>query len=125
MREIEGWFIKIEGSLLYIYIETYDLDDKRSENLFYSRFFNYVTTNPSIYNDTYIVKFRKDEFVKDRISEFFILGTTKSEGSLTVRSMNETDIENTILFIGSYFKVNTTGLTKENFSREAVLKVKW
>ncbi|MFA6678728.1 MAG: hypothetical protein WCS22_04245 [Acholeplasmataceae bacterium] len=115
MREIEGWFIKIEGSLLYIYIETYDLDDKRSENLFYSRFFNYVTTNPSIYNDTYIVKFRKDEFVKDRISEFFILGTTKSEGSLTVRSMNETDIENTILFIGSYFKVNTTGLTKENF----------
>lgn len=124
MREIEGWFIKIEGSLLYIYIETYDLDDKRSENLFYSRFFNYVTTNPSIYNDTYIVKFRKDEFVKDRISEFFILGTTKSEGSLTVRSMNETDIENTILFIGSYFKVNTTGLTKENFSREAVLKVK-
>ncbi len=115
MREIEGWFIKIEGSLLYIYIETYDLDDKRSENLFYSRFFNYVTTNPSIYNDTYIVKFRKDEFVKDRISEFFILGTTKSEGSLIVRSMNETDIENTILFIGSYFKVNTTGLTKENF----------
>lgn len=115
MREIEGWFIKIEGSLLYIYIETYDLDDKRSESLFYSRFFNYVTTNPSIYNDTYIVKFRKDEFVKDRISEFFILGTTKSEGSLTVRSMNETDIENTILFIGSYFKVNTTGLTKENF----------
>jgi hypothetical protein len=115
MREIEGWFIKIEGSLLYIYIETYDLDDKRSENLFYSRFFNYVTTNPSIYNDTYIVKFRKDEFVKDRISEFFILGTTKLEGSLTVRSMNETDIENTILFIGSYFKVNTTGLTKENF----------
>lgn len=115
MREIEGWFIKIEGSLLYIYIETYDLDDKRSENLFYSRFFNYVTTNPSIYNDTYIVKFRKDEFVKDRISEFFILGTTKSEGSLTVRSMNETDIENTILFIGSYFKINTTGLTKENF----------
>lgn len=115
MREIEGWFIKIEGSLLYIYIETYDLDDKRSENLFYSRFFNYVTTNPSIYNDTYIVKFRKDEFVKDRISEFFILGTTKSEGSLTVRGMNETDIENTILFIGSYFKVNTTGLTKENF----------
>lgn len=115
MREIEGWFIKIEGSLLYIYIETYDLDDKRSENLFYSMFFNYVTTNPSIYNDTYIVKFRKDEFVKDRISEFFILGTTKSEGSLTVRSMNETDIENTILFIGSYFKVNTTGLTKENF----------
>jgi hypothetical protein len=107
--------IKIEGSLLYIYIETYDLDDKRSESLFYSRFFNYVTTNPSIYNDTYIVKFRKDEFVKDRISEFFILGTTKSEGSLTVRSMNETDIENTILFIGSYFKVNTTGLTKENF----------
>jgi hypothetical protein len=115
MREIEGWFIKIEGSLLYIYIETYDLDDKRSENLFYSRFFNYVTTNPSIYNDTYIVKFRKDEFVKDRISEFFILGTTKSEGSLIVRSMNETDIENTILFIGSYFKVNTTGLTNENF----------
>ena len=115
MREIEGWFIKIEGSLLSIYIETYDLDDKRSENLFYSRFFNYVTTNPSIYNDTYIVKFRKDEFVKDRISEFFILGTTKSEGSLTARSMNETDIENTILFIGSYFKVNTTGLTKENF----------
>jgi hypothetical protein len=122
MREIEGWFIKIEGSLLYIYIETYDLDDKRSENLFYSRFFNYVTTNPSIYNDTYIVKFRKDEFVKDRISEFFILGTTKSEGSLTVRSMNETDIENTILFIGSYFKVNTTGLTKENFFKGSGLK---
>lgn len=122
MREIEGWFIKIEGSLLYIYIETYDLDDKRSENLFYSRFFNYVTTNPSIYNDTYIVKFRKDEFVKDRISEFFILGTTKLEGSLTVRSMNETDIENTILFIGSYFKVNTTGLTKENFFKGSGLK---
>jgi hypothetical protein len=122
MREIEGWFIKIEGSLLYIYIETYDLDDKRSESLFYSRFFNYVTTNPSIYNDTYIVKFRKDEFVKDRISEFFILGTTKSEGSLTVRSMNETDIENTILFIGSYFKVNTTGLTKENFFKGSGLK---
>lgn len=122
MREIEGWFIKIEGSLLYIYIETYDLDDKRSENLFYSRFFNYVTTNPSIYNDTYIVKFRKDEFVKDRISEFFILGTTKLEGSLTVRSMNETDIENTILFIGSYFKINTTGLTKENFFKGSGLK---
>jgi hypothetical protein len=122
MREIEGWFIKIEGSLLYIYIETYDLDDKRSESLFYSRFFNYVTTNPSIYNDTYIVKFRKDEFVKDRISEFFILGTTKLEGSLTVRSMNETDIENTILFIGSYFKVNTTGLTKENFFKGSGLK---
>ena len=34
MREIEGWFIKIEGSLLYIYIETYDLDDKRSEIYF-------------------------------------------------------------------------------------------
>lgn len=115
MREIEGWFIKIEGGLLYIYIQTYDLDDKRSEKLFYRRFSNYVTANPSIYNDTYIVKFREDEFVKDRISEFFILGTTKSEGSLTVRSMNETDIENTILFIGSYFKVNTTGLTKENF----------
>lgn len=122
MREIEGWFIKIEGSLLYIYIETYDLDDKRSESLFYSRFFNYVTTNPSIYNDTYIVKFRKDEFVKDRISEFFILGTTKLEGSLTVRSMNETDIENTILFIGSYFKINTTGLTKENFFKGSGLK---
>ena len=122
MREIEGWFIKIEGSLLYIYIETYDLDDKRSENLFYSRFFNYVTTHPSIYNDTYIVKFRKDEFVKDRISEFFILGTTKLEGSLTVRSMNETDIENTILFIGSHFKINTTGLTKENFFKGSGLK---
>ncbi len=115
MREIQGWFIEIIGRTFYVYFQSYDLDDKSSEIIFHSRYFNYVTTNPRIYNDTYIVMFREDEFIKDRISKFFILGTTRLEGSLTVRSMDETDIENTLVFIGSFFKVNTTGITKENF----------
>jgi hypothetical protein len=58
---------------------------------------------------------REDEFIKDKISDFFILGTTKSEGSLTIRSMDETDIDNTLVIMRYYFKVNIAGVIMENF----------